>query len=63
MAFLLVRGRLVEHDTFEALLLRAGLNDSTLLPPREADFTPEDAAELHDLCFPHQVWRLCEGSR
>ncbi|WNG59599.1 hypothetical protein F0U59_36450 [Archangium gephyra] len=44
----LVQGRLVEVDRFEGVLVRAGLNDSGLLPAPEADFTPEDAAELYD---------------
>lgn len=34
----MVRGRLLVLDDFEALLQRAGLNDSTLRPVREADF-------------------------
>jgi len=38
----------VEADGFEMLLLRAGLEDSGWHPAPEADFTPEDAAELYD---------------
>ncbi|PTL80450.1 hypothetical protein DAT35_27825 [Vitiosangium sp. GDMCC 1.1324] len=44
----LVQGRLVELDGFEALLRRAGLEDSRQLLSRTADFTPEDAAELYE---------------
>jgi hypothetical protein len=43
-----VQGRLVELDGFEMLLLRAGLEDPESRPSREADFTPEDAAELYE---------------
>ncbi|QRN99257.1 hypothetical protein JRI60_09655 [Archangium violaceum] len=59
----LVQGRLVELDAFEALLLGAGLNDSSLLPPREADFTPEDAAELHDVLLSRPVTLARFGPR
>jgi hypothetical protein len=41
-------GALVQVDAFEELLSRAGLNNATEWPPREADLTPEDAALLYD---------------
>lgn len=59
----LVQGRLVELDGFEALLQRAGLNDSPLCPPSEADFTPEDAAELYDALLPRPVTLAGFGPR
>ncbi|HEX8825898.1 MAG TPA: Tox-REase-5 domain-containing protein [Archangium sp.] len=59
----LVQGRLVELDDFEVLLLRAGLDDSTLRPPREADFTPEDAAELYDVLLSRPVTLAHFGPR
>ena len=37
---------LLEVDAFEALLVRAGLEDRDTLPPRDAPLTPEDAARL-----------------
>jgi len=37
---------LLDVDTFEALLARAGLEDRDTLPPRDAPLTPEDAARL-----------------
>jgi hypothetical protein len=59
----LVQGRLVESDGFEALLIRAGVDDSGLLPPREADFTPEDAAELYDVLLSRPVTLAGFGPR
>jgi hypothetical protein len=59
-----VQGRLVELDAFEALLLWAGLNDSsTLLPSREADLTPEDAAELYEALLVRPVTLARFGPR
>jgi hypothetical protein len=59
----LVQGRLVESDGFEALLIRAGVDDSGLLPPRETDFTPEDAAELYDVLLSRPVTLAGFGPR
>jgi hypothetical protein len=59
----LVQGRLVEVDGFEALLLRAGLDDSSPLPAPEADFTPEDAAELYDVLLTRPVTLTRFGPR
>jgi hypothetical protein len=60
---LLVQGRLVEVDAFEQLLLRAGLDDVHQLPPREADLTPEDAAELFDVLLSRPVTLFGFGQR
>ncbi|MGZ3459823.1 MAG: Tox-REase-5 domain-containing protein, partial [Archangium sp.] len=59
----LVQGRLAEWDGFEALLQRAGLDDSTLLPAREADLTPEDAAELYDALLSRPITLAGFGPR
>jgi len=58
-----VQGRLLVLDDFEALLQRAGLNDSTPRPAREADFTPEDAAELYDALLSRPVTLFSFGPR
>lgn len=60
---LLVQGRLVEVDAFEQLLLRAGLDNFNQLPPREADLTPEEAAELYDVLLTRPVTLLGSGPR
>ncbi|QRK09220.1 hypothetical protein JQX13_03415 [Archangium violaceum] len=59
----LAQGRLVEMDGFEALLLRAGVNDPGLLPPGDEDFTPEDAAELYDVLLSRPVTLAGFGPR
>jgi len=59
----LVQSRVMEVDGFEELLLRAGLDDANLLPAREADLTPEDAAELYDALLPRLVTLTRFGKR
>jgi hypothetical protein len=58
-----VQGGLWVLDDFEALLQRAGLNDSTPRPAREADLTPEDAAELYDALLSRPVTLFNFGPR
>jgi hypothetical protein len=53
----------VEGDGYEVLLLRAGLGDSSPQPAREADFTPEDAAELYDILLDKPVTLANFGPR
>lgn len=43
-----VMGGAVQVDTFERVVLLAGLDNVQDLPEREAPFTPEDAAALYD---------------
>jgi len=63
MSLPLVQGRAVESDGFELLLFRAGLNDSQLWPPYEADLTPEDAAELYDALLARPITLFNFGPR
>jgi hypothetical protein len=48
-------GGLLLLDPFEQVLGRAGVEEPGTLPPREAELTPEDAAELYDLLLTRPV--------
>jgi hypothetical protein len=50
-----VLGGIQQVDTFEAVLLLAGLDNSYGWPSREAPFTPEDAAALYDVLLDKPV--------
>ncbi len=59
----LVQGGLVVLDGFETLLRQAGLGYSIPLPESEADFTPEDAAELYEALLTRPVTLANFGQR
>ena len=58
-----VLGALREVDSFEEVLLFAGVGSSGELPPREAPLTPEDAAALYDVLLDKPVTLANFGPR